>query len=598
MEKPFYSVPSELDIMAFADRHFAPYRVKHGELIAETCPFCKGGESGDHGTFYVSLDTGQYYCHRGKCGARGGWVRLLRHFGEAPNINSVSQQFKPLNIVPQSRTETINKYFAGRGISTETLDKFQVGADTNGNILWPFYVEGELVYAKFRQPVANPGKRKEWAEAGAAPVLFGMDLCKPGEPLCICEGQIDCLSLYEAGVRNAVSVPAGCENFQWIDSCYSWLSQFDKIILFGDNDPPGRKMINTLVRRLGDERCLVVEQYPDGCKDANDILINCGAEALLATLKTASEVPIRGLRNLADVEDVDPTTVPRIKTMIPRLDAMCNALALGDITIMTGASGNGKSTLSGTILLAAIEQGYSVCAVSLELPNVKYKEWIDLQAAGSQFVTLKYDSVKNCQIPVVFPPAAERIHQWYNNKFFLYENSDIDGEGTTIADSILAVFTAAAKRKGCSLFLVDNLMTALADSYEDEYRAQARFVAQLKRFAVKYNAHVLIVAHPRKTKQGESIQKDDVGGSSYITNLASNVLSINKPDISLLKSRDSGITGVIECCYCGDSRRIYQADVGDKYVFSWDRTGLTPPRVRADSLPEYGIYRALKPQMF
>lgn len=247
--------------------------------------------------------------------------------------------------------------------------------------------------------------------------------------------------------------------------------------------------------------------------------------------------------------------------------------------------------------MAAIEQGYSVCAVSLELPAMTFKSWVDLQACGSDFVTLKYDPVRNMQVPIADPAAAERIHQWYNNKFFLYENVEENGE-TTIANSIMEVFTAAAKRKGCSVFLVDNLMTALADSYEDEYRAQARFVAELKRFAVKYNAHVIVVAHPRKIKAGESIKKDDVGGSSYVTNLASNVCAVTKPDITVLKSRDSGITGLIECCYCCDSRRVYQADVGDKYVFSWDRTGLTPPKVLANSLPEYGIYRSIAKQMF
>ena len=247
--------------------------------------------------------------------------------------------------------------------------------------------------------------------------------------------------------------------------------------------------------------------------------------------------------------------------------------------------------------MAAIEQGCSVCAVSLELPPNTFKSWIDLQASGSQFITLKYDPIRDEKVPIVDPAAAKRIHQWYDNKFFLYENVEVDGD-MTIADSIMEVFTSAAKRKGCTVFLVDNLMTALADSYEDEYRAQARFVAQLKRFAVKYNAHVLIVAHPRKIKQGESIKKDDVGGSSYITNLASNVVAITKPDITLLKCRDTGVTGRIECCYCGDSRRIYQADVGDKYVFSWDRTGLNPPSIRADSLPEYGIYRSTASQMF
>lgn len=597
MEKKFYVAPSSEEIIAFADKHLGNYIIHGEELVPESCPYCNGGDSGDQRTFYVSLRTGQYCCHRGKCGVRGGWISLLKHFGEAPKINSVSKQFKPLTLIPEPRTDTINEYFEERGISETTLDAFQIGADQTGNIIFPFYVEGELIYVKYRQPTRAVTKRKEWAMANTKPVLFGMDLCVPDQPLTLTEGMVDCISLYEAGVRNVVSVPSGCDNFDWLDSCYDWCGQFNKIIIFGDNDPPGQKMVNTLVRRLGDERCFTVTEYPDRCKDANDILVNCGAETLVTTWKSASEVPIRGLRNLADVEDVDPTSVPRIKTMIPKLDFMLNGLALGDISILTGASGNGKSTLSGTIMLSAIEQGYSVCAVSLELPNVKYKEWIDLQAAGSTFITLKYDPIRNVQIPVVDPMAAKRIHEWYSNKFFLYENSDITGDGETIADSILSVFTAAAKRKGCSLFLVDNLMTALADSYEDEYRAQARFVAQLKRFAVKYNAHVLIVAHPRKVKQGDSIQKDDVGGSSYITNLASNVLSINKPDIAALKSRDSGRTGVIECCYCGDSRRIYQADVGDKYVYSWDRTGLTPPRVLASSLPEYGVFMS-QTQMF
>ena len=290
----------------------------------------------DTGTFFVSLDTGQFCCHRGKCGVKGGWVKLLKKFGEAPNIQSVSGQFKPLDLTPLPRTETIDSYFAGRGISTATLDAYQIGADPSGNILFPFYVEGELIYIKYRRPVPVNDKRKEWAQAGAPPVLFGMDLCTPDKPLTITEGQIDALSLYEAGIRNVVSVPTGCDNFQWVDPTFAWLEQFKKIILFGDNDPPGQKMIKTLTTRLGEERCYVVTEYPDGCKDANDILVRCGPEVLKQTFASAKETPIRGMVNLTDVEYIDPTTVPRIKTMIPALDDSINGLELGGITIFTG----------------------------------------------------------------------------------------------------------------------------------------------------------------------------------------------------------------------------------------------------------------------
>ncbi|MBR2681529.1 MAG: AAA family ATPase, partial [Exiguobacterium sp.] len=318
-------------------------------------------------------------------------------------------------------------------------------------------------------------------------------------------------------------------------------------------------------------------------------------KALVDTLSTAKETPIEGMLNLADIEYIDPTTIPRIKSMIPALDEAINGFAESEITVLTGESSGGKSTICGTFLLNAIEQGRSVCAYSGELSPSRFREWLDLQAAGSEYITLKYDPIKNKKIPVVFPPAAERIHQWYDGKFFLYEN--VDDEKDSISESILRVFTMAAKRKGCSMFLVDNMMTALMDAEEEENRAQAKFVAQLKRFAVRYNSHVLIVAHPRKTKVGTTIGKDDVGGSKYITNLASNVLLISKPDITVLKSRDSGITKFIECAYCGDSRRVYQLSVGDKYNYSWDKAGLTPPSVLARSLPEYGIYMS-QTQMF
>ena len=55
---------------------------------------------------------------------------------------------------------------------------------------------------------------------------------------------------------------------------------------------------------------------------------------------------------------------------------------------------------------------------------------------------------------------------------------------------------------------------------------------------------------------------------------------------------------LIECCYCPDSRRIYQANKGDLIRFSWNREGIAPPQPRADSLPEYAVRMAESPQPF
>ena len=411
---------------------------------------------------------------------------------------------------------------------------------------------------------------------------------------------IDAMSLYEAGARNIVSVPSGCSNLDWIDHCWNWLERFQTIILFGDNDEPGRKMICEVVRRLDESRCMIVEDYPDRpdgspCKDANEIIFFHGAQTLLDTLSGAQAVPVKGLLQLADVMPYDPTTVPRIKTMIPALDETIGGLAEGAITVFTGRAGSGKSTLTGQLLLNAIEQGYSVCAYSGELTKERFLDWINLQAAGSDYIGLKYDAVRGMRVPCISPMVQQRLSEYYRDRFYLYDNTELFESNQS--EAILKVFVTAARRYGCKLFLADNLMTALSDS-DEETKAQGKFANALKRFANQYHVHVILVAHPRKVKTGEALGQDDIGGSSATIRLADSAIVVEQPNLRIIKNREGGVRRIIECCYCPDSRRIYQADKGDLNRFSWDKSGITPPNPRADSLPEYSIRMAERPQPF
>lgn len=446
------------------------------------------------------------------------------------------------------------------------METYRVGADNHGNIVFPFYREDVLTYAKFRRPHKTREKEsKEWQTPGACPILFGMDLCAFSQPLIITEGQIDALSLAEAGITNVVSVPSGCSSLEWIEHCWEWLDRFDQIILYGDADAPGQKMIRDAVKRLDESRCAIVDQYParpEGglCKDANEVLYFHGPQALVEAVANAQPIPIKGVIQLADVIPYDPTLVPRIKTMIPTLDEALGGLIEGGLTVFTGKPGDGKSTLAGLLLLNAIEQGHSVCAYSGELTKERFQEWIHYQAAGSEYIGLKHDPIKGKEVPYVSYPVRERIMDYYRDKFFLFDNNAIFDHNQTTA--IVQVFTMVARRYGCKLFLVDNLMTSLSDE-DEENRAQGVFTNTLKRFAVRYDVHVLLVAHPRKSRFGESLKQDDIAGNSATIRLADSAIVVERPNLRILKNRDGGVCKLIECCYCADSRRIYQADKGD-----------------------------------
>jgi len=137
--------------------------------------------------------------------------------------------------------------------------------------------------------------------------------------------------------------------------------------------------------------------------------------------------------------------------------------------------------------------------------------------------------------------------------------------------------------------LVDNLLTSVSDS-DEETRAQGKFVNVLKRFAKKYSSHVIIVAHSRKLAPGKTkIGQDDISGNSAIVKLSHSAIVIERPNIRIIKARDNGFRGIVECCYAPDSRRIYQKDQGDLNVFSWNKEGVKKPSVRACDNSDYEL---------
>lgn len=211
-----------------------------------------------------------------------------------------------------------------------------------------------------------------------------------------------------------------------------------------------------------------------------------------------------------------------------------------------------------------------------------------LQATERKYIEAVSDPKTGKLFGVVPYAVQRRITEWLNNKFFLFDNNNSSTIST--AEKILKIFTLCAKRNNTKLFLVDNLLTVLSDVPGDkENKAQSTFVADLKKFAVKYKVAVILVAHPRKTKAGEAFSNDDVAGSGNITNLADNVISVQKPNIQITKNREFGVCDFIQCSYDPANRRIFQTDIGDRIVYGWDHEGLETAKDPVDGHPEFNI---------
>ena len=142
------------------------------------------------------------------------------------------------------------------------------------------------------------------------------------------------------------------------------------------------------------------------------------------------------------------------------------------------------------------------------------------------------------------------------------------------------VFTYAVKRYDCKVFMVDNLMTLQNDGDDRSfYRKQSVFTGQLVDFAKKYNVHVHLVAHPRKTDR--DLGNDDIAGSGDITNRADNVITVSRLSeaeraqngadsvLRVIKNRFYGKVGEIGLNFCTTSRRFYLPSTGNTRQYGW-----------------------------
>ena len=359
-------------VIDLAEKHLGDFRIRNGQVMAKRCPFCSGGANNDYETFAIGLNNGLWNCLRGSCKKKkGNFKELCDYFGEAHydienytsnavyNATKKKTYVKPNPDDLHELTEEIITYFAKRKIGEQTLRDWKVASDEKGNIVFPFYRDGILTYVKYRRPKKHTKEDKspkEWAMSNTEAILFGMDNVSFNKPLVITEGMIDALSLYEAGVSNVVSVPSGCNNMDWVNTCYDWVDQFNQIILFGDSDEPGQEMVSVLTKRLGEDRCMIPAEYPELiyngkdynkiCKDANEILMCYGAEGLKAIVDACEPAPVKGILDLSAIPYLDPRSVPRIMTKIPALDHAIGGLMEGGITVISGNAGEGRLLLS------------------------------------------------------------------------------------------------------------------------------------------------------------------------------------------------------------------------------------------------------------
>ena len=209
-----------------------------------------------------------------------------------------------------------------------------------------------------------------------------------------------------------------------------------------------------------------------------------------------------------------------IKTHIAVIDRKMHGLLKGGISLWSGLRASAKSTVLSQIALQAVNDNHNVIFYSGELTDKRFVRWLIQQAAGKQYVTeYNKDDSKFYFVP---DEIKKQIANWIGDRLFIYNNSygsNYHGLMTKIEEKI--------QQDKPDLIVLDNLMTIDIQELDlNEYRAQTALMVHLADLAKKYNVHIALVAHPRKTIS--FLRLMDVSGSANISNLVDSAFIIHR----------------------------------------------------------------------
>lgn len=494
------------------------------------CPKCSHTrKKGSDQCLSVNIDEGVFKCHH--CGWSGSINKT-----SIPVVRPIVKPEVPLTDLP----EEVIEWFTGRGISETVVADAGIGYK-NRWIQFPFYKNGEVVNVKSRTADKQFRQSKD-----AEKCFYRFDSMIGMEAIIITEGEMDALSLVQAGYSNVISVPDGAiaPNSQATDRKFSYLLSAEEhlmnattVILAMDDDPSGHAMRDELSRRIGREKCYRVT-YPDDCKDMNEVLMKYGEDRITKVITDAHPYPIDGVVLVSDVlEDaIDLLNKPDSKGLSTGWDALDGfyRVSPSEVTVITGVPNMGKSEWMDALMINMVQDyGWRFGIFSAENFPVKH-HLLKLvgKFTGSPFW------------------GDDRVSEEKARNAMGILNDHIKFIGTqetsVTIESILDQARILNFRYGLNGLIIDpwNTVEHKFRQGENETNYVSRVLASLNTFAKIHEIHIWVVAHPRKMESDNNRKvvvptPYDISGSANFYNKADNCITVHRH-----KSDDEDYVGI------------------------------------------------------
>lgn len=430
------------------------------------------------------------------------------------------------------KTEALTWFQEVRGISPETLAQLDVAS---GTTYFP-ELSGKRPAVFFAYP--EGWKARAWPEkafvsgGGFKRSFWNIDrvLHAKSDTVFLVEGELDACAAVEAGIpasqilaahgakdKPTVGDPKEMTGYDYVaEALEAGLSKVKKFVWCGDGDGAGRILREDMVKLLGPARFWFVE-WPEGIKDANEMLLKDGAEALRELLTDgALPWPVNGLYRLSELPEPAPMVLWH--PGFPEWERKV-MLAPRTLSVVTGHPGHGKTALWNQIWFNVVHK-YDVtfCGASFETrpkPHVR-----------RQLRTLIMGKLER-DLPDEDRAAADR---WINDRYLFL----VHPEQRPNLEWFLDMAEVAVIRHGARIVQIDpwNRLEGSRSAAESETDYIGRCLRTLHQFANDMNCHVQILAHPSKMdnqRRGQPPTLEDISGSKNWDNMVDHGFVVHRP---------------------------------------------------------------------
>lgn len=430
-----------------------------------------------------------------------------------------------------------------RGLTSETLRRasyFKAGFKGQVVQVAPYYDQtGELCQQKVRMPDKSFLVLKAHDEVPAINDcwlflrhVFGD---RYDRRVIVCEGELDALSV--AQVRNwkdaVVSVNGGAKAAaKCMKANYLWLDRFAEIVLWFDDDEPGREAAEECAQlfKVGKVRLAKVP----GCKDASDVLQANRPGDIEAAIYGATAWRPKGIVNAKDRSaDVTAPTEKVLAWNYPpqmeQLQAMTAGLHRGEVIYHVAGTGVGKSTALREIQYHLVEQGVKIAVLSFE-DTVR----------DAKFGLMSIKASERLHLVALPDPEDEKAREAYDSRMVRIHAEVFGGGLVELFDpetadwsmeAILGYVRYCAKALDCIVIFIDPLSFVAAgiELTADERRVLDRVAGEFAKLAKELGIHIQISHHLKRTagiphEEGAPTSLNELRSSGGLANFAMGVI--------------------------------------------------------------------------